>query len=193
MESLSFIKQYIKKPRTVGAILPSSQRLASKMIENIDFNKARYIIEYGPGTGVFTEKLVENRKKGTIILAIEYNIKFYKLLKEKYKHAEDIYIINDSAESIDKYLCKYSIPYADCVVSGLPFASLPKSVSDNILNKTINILKDDGRFITFQYTLLKKNLFGRHFDKVNIKREFWNMPPAYVLTCSNPLFPHQPS
>ena len=35
-KEISFILQYIKKPRTVGAILPSSRYLANKMMENID-------------------------------------------------------------------------------------------------------------------------------------------------------------
>lgn len=193
MGNLFFIKQYIIKPRTVGAVLPSSQRLAKKMIEDINFSKAQYIIEYGPGTGVFTQKLIQNRKKGAILLVIEYNRKFYKLLKEKYKHIENMYIINDSAEAVDKYIYKYDIPYADYVVSGLPFASLPQSVSNNILSKTGSILKDNGRFITFQYTLLKKNLIEQYFKNIDIKREFWNMPPAYVLSCSKPYFYDKPS
>lgn len=52
MYGLSFIKQYITKPRNVGAILPSSKYLANKMIENIDFETANYIVEYGPGTDI---------------------------------------------------------------------------------------------------------------------------------------------
>lgn len=52
MRKLSFILQYIINPKTVGAILPSSKFLALKMIKNINFHKAKFIIEYGPGTGV---------------------------------------------------------------------------------------------------------------------------------------------
>lgn len=61
MEILSFIKQYIVRPRITGAILPSSKSLALRMIEDIDFENAECIIEYGPGTGVFTQKLIIKR------------------------------------------------------------------------------------------------------------------------------------
>ena len=184
-KEISFILQYIKKPRTVGAILPSSRYLANKMIENIDFKQAKCIIEYGPGTGVFTEKLLQNRDKSTIIMLFEYNQKFCSLLKDKFKHEENLFIINDSSENVDKYLIKYQIESVDYVVSGLPFASLPQQVSEEILKKTKKILKKDGKFITFQYTLLKVEFIKKYFRYIDLKREFRNMPPAYVLNCIN--------
>lgn len=181
---MSFIKQYIVKPRTVGAILPSSKYLAKRMIDNIDFNNADYIVEYGAGTGVFTEKMIERRKKNSVILIFENNEEFYSILKEKYKAEPYIYIVNDSAENLEKYLLKYDIPWIDYIVSGLPFASLPHEVSENILDKTKKHLKEDGNFITFQYTLLKKNFIGKYFKNINVKREIRNVPPAYVFCCS---------
>jgi phospholipid N-methyltransferase len=185
MERLSFIRQYITMPKFVGAILPSSKYLAHKMVEGIDFEHAKYIVEYGPGTGVFTEMLMKSRKKDTIILLLEYNYEFYKLLKEKYKNEHNLHIINDSAEYLDKYLLKYNIPWLDYIVSGLPFASLPQNVSSEILDKTRKYLKKDGKFITFQYTLLKKSFILQYFGEILIKREFLNIPPAYVFCCSH--------
>jgi len=184
MERLSFIKEYITSPRIVGAILPSSKYLTSRMIENIHFNRASYIVEYGPGTGVFTEKIIKRRKRDAVVLLFESNKEFHNLLKEKYKDEPNLYIINDSAEYIEKYLVMYDIPWIDYVVSGLPFASLPHNISSNILKQTKKHLKEDGKFITFQYTLLKKNFIGQFFNKVSIKREVRNVPPAYVFCCS---------
>lgn len=183
MEILSFIKQYIIKPRSVGAILPSSKYLANRMIEEIDFKCTRYIVEYGSGTGVFTEKIVERRKKDTKVLLFESNKEFYDLLKEKYKDEPNIYIINDSAEYIGEYMGKYDIPWIDYIISGLPFASLPKVVSSNILKETQKYLSEDGKFITFQYTLLKKDFIRKYFNEISIKMEVRNVPPAYVLYC----------
>lgn len=185
MEWLEFIKEYIKKPTVIGAVLPSSERLANKMIANINFNCSKCIVEYGPGTGVFTEKLIQNRLKDTVIILIEYNLDFCNMLKNKYKHEENLYIINDSAENIVKYLKKYNISSVDYIVSGLPFASLPKEVSSNILDTSKNILKKNGKFITFQYTLFKKQFINNFFDEIDIRRELKNIPPAYVFYCNN--------
>jgi len=185
MSIYSFIKQYVSKPRTVGAILPSSKYLADKMIQNIDFTNARCIVEYGPGTGVFTEKILEKKAQDTLVLLFETNKEFYLMLKEKYASKANIHIVNDSAENIEKHLLKHNISCIDYVVSGLPFASLPADVSSNILAETKKHLKkEEGRFITFQYTLFKKDFIGRYFNRIEIVREIRNVPPAYVFCCT---------
>lgn len=182
MKRLSFLFQYIVHPRAVGAVLPSSRFLGDKMMETINFQKAEYIVEYGPGTGVFTEKLLEKRNPKTIVLLVENNKEFHLLLKEKFKGEKNVFNVYGSAENIGGYLKEHCIPYADYVVSGLPFASLPKSVSVNILLNTAKILKKDGQFITFQYTKFKKTFIEQFFAKIDIKREFRNLPPAYVFS-----------
>ena len=182
---IKFLIEYIKSPRTVGAIAPSSERLAKKMVADINFETAQCIVEYGPGTGVFTEKLVKGKKKNTILILLEYNKEFCDGLKKKYSGHDNIVIINDSAENIDKYLKEYNINKVDYVVSGLPFASLSKTVSNKILKKTEMILKKDGLFITFQYTLLKKEYIAGYFKDIKLERVIFNIPPAYVLKCQN--------
>lgn len=185
MKIVKFLIEYFKSPRTVGAVAPSSQKLADKMVNDIDFEKAKCIIEYGPGTGVFTDKLVEGKNKDTILLLLEYNKEFCKQLEERYVGYDNIILINDSAENVDKYLKEYNINKVDYVVSGLPFASLPKNISNKILRKTKSILKKDGLFITFQYTLLKKEFIAGYFRKIDLERVVFNVPPAYVLKCKN--------
>lgn len=185
MKLIKFIIEYLKSPRTIGAIAPSSKELANKMISHINFKSAKCIVEYGPGTGVFTEKLVNKKKQDTLLILIEFNKKFYNQLKEKYNKYNNVIIINDSAENIDKYLKKYAAPKVDYIISGLPFASLPKEVSNKILKNTEIILKDHGLFITFQYTLLKKEYIASYFKYISIERVIFNLPPAYVLKCQN--------
>ncbi|WP_241139304.1 ribose ABC transporter ATP-binding protein [Bacillus mycoides] len=50
-------------PKSVGAAISSSKFLEDKMIEEIDLKKVYYIVEYGPSTGVFTEKLIKRRRE----------------------------------------------------------------------------------------------------------------------------------
>lgn len=185
MKSLLFLLQYITKPRTVGAIMPSSKHLAEKMIDTINFGSAKYIVEYGPGTGVFTDKLIARRNNNTVILLIEYNYEFFLSLVKKYKDEDNLYVIHGSAENVDVHLANYNIPYVDYVISGLPFASLSKNMSSTILRKTKTILKKDGRFITFQYTLFMKQYINQYFNIIDVDKEYRNIPPAYILNCVN--------
>lgn len=181
VKSLKFIRQYITKPRTTGAILPSSRFLARKMVARIDFSAARCIVEYGPGTGVFSEKILAARRDSTVVILLERNEDFCAILREKFRGAENFFIENDSAENIGEHLRARGFERADFVISGLPFASLPAEVSERILTNTREFLADGGAFITFQYTLFKKKIFLRHFPQPEITREIRNVPPAYVL------------
>lgn len=185
MKSIKFFLQYLFFPRKVGAVLPSSDYLAEKMVETVEFQSAKYIVEYGAGTGVFTDKIMKYRNPDTVVMLFESNEVFYESLKEKYKSENNLIIVNDTAENIDKYVKKHGFSHIDYVISGLPFASLPKNVSNVILNKTRKLLKNGGKFITFQYTLFKRVLFNQYFKQIDIKREYRNIPPAFVLCCQN--------
>lgn len=178
-----FLFEYIKSPRIIGAIVPSGRKLAQNMIGNIDFNNINVIVEYGPGTGVFTEKILARVKNDTIVVLIEINKEFYKLLKNLYGHKKNVIIINDSAENIDRILVEYGIEKVDYIISGLPFSSLPKDVSSCILKKTAKLISHNSEFITFQYSLFKLNFFKDYFVNINHKRIMKNIPPAYVLKC----------
>lgn len=178
-----FLLEYIKNPRKVGAVAASSRYLADAMLDDVDFENADCIVEYGPGTGAFTEKILARAKESTTIILIEINKQFYKGLKKLYGYKKNVIILNKSAEYIKDILEKYSINRVDYIISGLPFASLPKNVSNKILADTGNIIRSGGEFITFQYTLFKENYIKSFFDRVKHKRIIRNFPPAYVLRC----------
>lgn len=180
---MSFIKQYFLHPRQVGAVKPSSKRLAKRMLHHVNFEKARCIAEYGPGTGVFTDEIIRLKKDDTLFLIFEVNDSFCEKLKKKYENVPNTHVIHDSAEHIGLYLCKYNVPRVNYVISGLPFASLPAEESDRILKECRKYLSTRGLFITFQYTLLKVKLFQRYFSIAMVERENLNIPPAYVLNC----------
>jgi len=185
MELGSFIKEYVKNPRTVGAVAPSSEKLSYKMVEDIDFLNVSCIVEYGPGTGAFTEKILNKKEYSTIFIAIEYNKDFYEILRDKFRNEKNFVLINGSAENLKEYLDQYNISEVDYIVSGLPFASLPNVMSHRILKVTKEVLKNEGEFITFQYSLFKMKLFKSYFKGVKRKKVLLNLPPAFVLKCGN--------
>lgn len=179
-----FIKEFIKSPKSIGSIAPSSRYLSNKMIEDINFEICNCIVEYGPGTGVFTEKIIARKKEDTLFLVFENDRLFANKLINMYGHKKNVKIINDSAENIKRYLDIYNISNVDYIISGLPFTSLPKEVSNTILKNTSSLLHTNGEFITFQYSLIKKDYFKNYFKNIYIDRVIANIPPAYVLKCT---------
>lgn len=185
MTKRTFITEYIKNFREIGAAAPSSKYLTKKMCESIEFNDCEVIVEYGPGTGVFTRYIAAKMKPGAKLLVIESNQVFYSQLVAEFKDSPTVIVENESAENVAMLLKKHMLNKPDVVISGLPFASLPSEVSRNILHTTKRLIGANGTFITFQYTLLKKSLLARYFTSIIVSREIRNVPPAYVLCCAN--------
>lgn len=182
---MSFFLEYLKHPAKIGAIVPSGKWLAKKMVESIHFEKCNCIVEYGPGTGVFTEEIIKRKRLHTTFMVIEQNKSFYKRLEKKFANVPNLILINGDAGDIEKYMVQYQVKQVEYIVSGLPFTSLPKSVSETILNATNKVIGKRGRFITFQYTLLKRDFFEQYFRIGNIAFELKNIPPAYVFVMEN--------
>lgn len=180
-----FLTEYIKNFREVGAVAPSSKYLAKKMCDAVDFKSAKLIIEYGPGTGIFTHEIKKRMNPDAVLLLIESNSAFHDRLKDQLHDVDGVIVEHDSAENVAKLLKKHKLGAPDAVMSGLPFAALPGKVSQSILRTTADLLGANGVFVTFQYTLLKKNLLGTYFHTIDTVRELRNIPPAYILCCSN--------
>lgn len=182
---MNFLLEFIKHPRKIGAIAPSGKALAEKMMQPIDFETAEVIVEFGPGTGAFTEELIRRREDDTELILIEQNEIFCRELLKKFAGEPNFHIVHGKAERVRKYLEKYGFSGADYIVSGLPFTSLPEETSDRILKAAGRAIGTDGSFITFQYSLVKKKFFEKYFEISQCLREIKNLPPAYVFVMKN--------
>ena len=77
---LAFVRQFCKEPTKIGAVAASSENLAAKMVEPIDFARTKVLVEYGCGTGVFTKYIFEKiNKDKTLFLVLNLMMKCYAL------------------------------------------------------------------------------------------------------------------
>src|SRR5690349_5389013 len=54
----NFLRGFLRGPRTVGSVAPSSSYLVRAMLETADVEHRQMLAEFGPGTGVFTTEIV---------------------------------------------------------------------------------------------------------------------------------------
>jgi phospholipid N-methyltransferase len=179
---MSFLEEFLRNPTKVGSLVPSSRELTDKVVQPIDFTRARCIVEYGPGTGVFTDILLARRQPGTTVVVIEVSQRFCQLLEARYAGQANVHIIHGSADKAGEYLQQRGLAPPDYVVSGLPFSSLPPRLSWRILAHTRQLLAPAGRLILFQYSLRNTRLFEKFFLPQSQEYVLRNLPPAYVLT-----------
>jgi len=186
---VNIIKEFIKNPMTTGAIAPSSSSLAKEMLRYWPKKENATVVEYGPGTGAITKKIVGKMQKHEV-LAFELNGQFIDKLQTDFPN---IKVINDSAESLPKVLDNSNIDKASLIVSGLPWAVFNVKLQKSILDVTIENLQEDGVFSTFAYVHALRMKRARHFEDllknkfVDVKRSkvVWrNLPPALIYHCS---------
>ncbi|MCK6477064.1 MAG: methyltransferase domain-containing protein [Phycisphaerales bacterium] len=186
-----FLREFLIRPATVGAIAPSSRGLARRMVEGLSLEQATAVVEYGPGTGAFTEEVLRRLAPGARFFAIERSPDMARDLRRRFPHLK---LYEESAADVERLCLAEGIHpgEVDCVISGLPFAAFPTQLQEAIITATLRVLKPGGRFVTFAYYVahLKKagrefrRLLERSFDRVELSRGvMFNMPPAFVYRC----------
>lgn len=179
----NFLKQFIKDRQMVGATHPSSRALGEKILEHVDFENSRLLVELGPGTGVFTDLIIERMASDAKLLVFELNDNFFDSLAERI-HDPRVQLIHDSAEFVNKYLSEEEQQKVDVVISSLPLTVFPEQLRTTVLDVAHKCLKDDGMYTQFQYTLHAKKLLEARYNKVRISFTMRNFPPAFVYTCT---------
>lgn len=177
-----FLKQFLKDKKRIGAVSPSSRFLAKKMLDNIDFSK-KVFVELGPGTGVFTRKIVDHILPDATLFVFELHLPFYEKLKEEFGDDQRVILINDSAERIKDYLKEHHFECADVVLSSLPLANFNSELTDAILKNVHESLCKGGVYRQFQYSLRCKKQIRNQFENIKITFTSRNLPPAFVYSC----------
>lgn len=180
---MSFISEFFKNKTEVGAVAPSSKFLGKKMYGGIDFSKVNCIVEFGPGTGVFTKEILKRLKPDACMIIFETNPSFFAKLKQEIDDPRAV-ILNESAEKIGEYLAIENQDKADFIISSLPLTVFPKELKENILKGAVDNLSKNGQYIQFQYSLNAHKLLKTKFNSVKLAFSLINMPPAFVYKCS---------
>jgi len=164
---------------TTGALTFSSKALVNKMLSHADLKGAKLVVELGGGDGSITQGIVDRMDPGAELLVFEISKSFCESM-EKIFPQQNVKIINDSAENISNYLNGEKVDY---ILSSLPFSFIAPDVKDQILKQSKNALGQSGYFIQICYSYMLKNLFKKHFSKVETSFTLKNLPPAFVMVC----------
>lgn len=177
-----FWQQFLKSRKEIGSVTPSSKYLTKGMVDKIDFNKAKVIVELGPGTGVFTSEILKKMSADCRLIVVELNDAMFKLLEENFVDPRVI-LVHGSATDIKQILASNGLEKADVIVSSLPLSVMPEEISESILKESASALVQDGRYIQFMYTLVLKKKLIKHFAGLKQSYIFLNFPPAFIFDC----------
>jgi phospholipid N-methyltransferase len=180
--ALLFARNFFRHPRMLGSIIPSSRFLIKQLLEPIDWEQARVIVEYGPGVGGITAEVLRRMRPDAMLIAIETNPDFVKYLRSSIQD-ERLHVVEASAEAVDEILQQYGQSNASYVISGIPFSTIPAPVRERILRKTCEVLKPGGSFLVFQFSTRVLEDLQRIFRYVRRQFEPLNVLPAHLFFC----------
>ena len=186
MNLIHFIRQFVLHTAKTGAVTPSSEGLADLITDTAGLHSASAVIQFGTGTGVFTEKILQKISDETRFFALEINPDFVKATR---KRCPDAVVYQDSAANAKKYLNELGINECDCIICGLPWASFSEELQNELLDTIMDILRPGGKFLTFAYLqglllpagMKFKRKLSTKFSRVTKTKTIWlNFPPAFV-------------
>lgn len=180
MKKTILIKEFLKDKK-VASVKNSSRFVSNYLCDKINFSGKKVIFEYGPGTGVLTNKLLEKMNKNSMLIVIETNFNLSELLKEVEDHR--LVVIHDSVENIDNILKRLKIKEVDYVISGIPFSMLKPKTKNKILELTKNVLSKNGRFFVYQFRKSIEKDLNRYFKVLDKHLEVRNIPPLMIFEC----------
>lgn len=187
---LNFVKQFVTAPRATGALAASSKDLANRVTDLAQLGTAKTIVEFGSGTGVFTEQILREIPEDSHFFALEINPFFAEQTRQRCPQAN---VYTDSALNVRQYLDQHGVDSCDRVISSLPWSVFDEKMQNELLQTIWDVLRPGGSFITFAYIsgqLLPagrryQRLLPTKFQTVARSKIVWNnLPPACVYTCT---------
>lgn len=172
-----FTRELLSRPAIVGAIWPSSRRLARKMAARAPLDGDGMIVELGAGTGAVTQALLDRGIAIDRLVVIERSPAFVRHLRARFP---GINVILGDATQLARLL-PYS-PRIDAIVSSLPLRSLPAADATAIINQWRLLLPAKSLVIQYTYDLRDSGRLAKWGFSVRSRDTVWaNLPPARVL------------
>ena len=175
---LAFLGGFLRKPREVGSIIPSSRFLERRIVRTAGIEDAKVVVELGPGTGGTTRALLRVMRPDAKLVAIEINPRFATLLA-RWDDPRLIVHIGDAGD-IRNALEAHDLPGADAVLSGIPFSTMSRDIGMQILHSVHGALRPGGAFVAYQMRDRVESLGREVFGPAQVQKELRNIPPMRV-------------
>jgi phosphatidylethanolamine/phosphatidyl-N-methylethanolamine N-methyltransferase len=177
-DEVRFIRSWIEKPLSIGAVTPSSRVLARAMAAYVDPSAKGPVIELGPGTGPVTEALVAHGIDPARLILLEFDPTFCRLLRERYPTAT---VVHGDAYSLKRVLGGHLAEPAAAVVSGLPLFTKPVKTRLKLVYEAFALMAPGAPFVQFTYATVGP--IPKALDRVRSEaseRIWMNIPPARI-------------
>ncbi|MBT8421385.1 MAG: methyltransferase type 12 [Gammaproteobacteria bacterium] len=177
---VAFFREFLKQPRQIGSVIPSSRYLERRIIDAAAVASAKTIVELGSGTGGITRAILRAMPARAVLLSIEINPRFHRIVR----HIHDDRLIPHlgSAGDLPEILLHHGLSAPQVIISGIPFSTIRNHQGVKVCEMVAQSLAPGGHFVAFAYqssprvVMLCRPFLGE--EKTAL--ELLNIPPARV-------------
>ncbi len=191
-EAAGFLREFVSRPREVGAIAASSPALGRAVAACVPWSPGGAVVEAGPGDGAITGFLLAEKPKDATFLAVELNPQLASTLAERMPEAT---VVVGDLGNLPKICGDRGVERVDAVVATLPWSLLSGEKQRELLEGILGVLAPGGRLVFYIYMhalpIWRRSLFVRllqeRFETIEERLTVWrNVPPAVVFSCRTP-------
>ncbi|MDQ3283917.1 MAG: methyltransferase domain-containing protein [Acidobacteriota bacterium] len=180
--ALVFAKNFFKNPRMLGSLIPSSRFLIAQLLRDVDWQKARVIVEIGPGVGTISAEMLKRMRPDATLVTLEINEDFVRHLRTSFDDPR-LRVIHRSGADIREVLRELNLPQADYVVAGIPFSILTDELRMAVLRNCYDALVTGGTMLVYQFSSKVRGDLEKLYRNIDRGYELRNVLPAHVFRC----------
>lgn len=178
---LLFLSAFVRSPRSVGSVAPSSPSLGRVMARQIDLSRSGVVVELGGGTGAITRSLLDNGVPRESLVVLEREVELHRHLEREFP---GVNVVHGDALDLRAILSGMGIDKVNSVVSCIPMLNLPHEVQHGLYDAAFDVMGEGGEILQYTYGIgcpvSRKVLerLGARGKPVNVV--LMNIPPATV-------------
>ena len=175
-DNISFLRALITRPKSIGALFPSSPALAKAMARHID-PAAGPVLEIGVGTGVISEAILEHGVGPDALTLLEYDEELARHLAERFSQVR---VIQGDAFDLNATLGGQRDTLFGAIVSSIPLLNHPVPVRRSYMESLTRRLVPGGVIIQFSYGPNAPVAAPTGYAVTRADLVLANIPPAQV-------------
>jgi phosphatidylethanolamine/phosphatidyl-N-methylethanolamine N-methyltransferase len=177
-ETELFFRQWLRSPKSMGAVIPSSRALARAVTREVAWRPGQVVVELGAGTGAISQGLMDSGLPPEALMMIELDRPLYEYLRERFPAVR---VINGDATRLVDILRQQGVEQVGTVISGIPMVTMPLGFQRAIVEQSFAALGPEGCLLQYSYSPVvpipaKKLGVEARLVKVVMR----NLPPATV-------------
>jgi phospholipid N-methyltransferase len=178
-----FARNFFKHPSMLGSVVPSSPFLVKHLMTQIDWDRARVLVEFGPGVGTITREVLKRMRPDAVLLVIELNEEFVQYLSTTIRDPR-LRVVHGSATHVRRVLAEHGLARADTIISSIPYSLLPETLRREMVAESRHALKAQGSLLVFQYNRTLLPYLKSSFSTVRLNFQLFNILPALIFHCT---------